>query len=405
MYKLKYVLVFFLSFLFIFPYSNVFAKNISIFDNTIDDTFILQEQIDALPYNGILDGEGKTYIVTSLILKSNITIKNFYFTTKGGDEDFVSPITIGSNYSPETTSNVTIQNVHIYGNRANQTSIGSLEDGGRHGFRILGHVNNLLLENCSASYCASDGLCIYSGFGGGDFPKATNIIVKDCSFNWNRRHGCSGDSINNASFINVEFNDNGQDLDNASLLNDGEKGVRTEGKLYGNGIDMEGYGIGSANSNIFFSNISALRNASTGVLFYDVSKPTDGGFISNNHIYLFNSRVDYGTDSEPNKNPYAIEFTSAFSNRKLGPVFSNIFLFNNIIYGELSFRAVDKVYISGGQIINDNETLGNLDQTTNIYIFDFNNEFYNFNSDSSTLYDLSSYNFHFFRSRLIILRP
>jgi hypothetical protein len=351
-------------------------------DGVTDDTSAIQAAVAALPAGSTIDGGGRTYVVTTITLKSDMTFANFNLITRAGSTDFVSPVTIGSNHSSDLTSDVVVRNVHVDGNRINQTRIGDSEDGGRHGFRIVGHVADLLIENCSAMYCASDGIEIYSGLGGGSFPRAISITVKDSRFNWNRRHGGSGDAISGAQFINVEFNDNGQDLNAGDALDSGGRGARSQGHLYGSGIDMEGYGAGSANTNISFIGVTALRNVRTGILFYDPMGATDSGFRVSSNIVIAGCNVDCGNGTGGDGQPYAIEFTSTPAHKALGPIYANITLSDNLIRGWVSFRAVDGVTISGGEMDNPQGMLGNLDYATNVTVSmnRGNREFYTGNS-------------------------
>ena len=231
-------------------------------------------------------------------------------------------------------------------------------------------------------YCASDGIEIYSGLGGGSFPRAVSITVKDSRFNWNRRHGGSGDAISGAQFINVEFNDNGQDLNAEDALDSGGRGARSQGYLYGNGIDMEGYGVGSANTNISFTGITALRNVRTGILFYDTVAATDPGFRMSSSIVIAGCKVDCGNGKDGNGQPYAIEFTSTPAHKTLGPIYADITLSDNLIVGWVSLRAVDSAAISGGEIDDPQGMLGNLDHATNVTVSmnRGNREFYAGNS-------------------------
>jgi hypothetical protein len=206
--------------------------------------------------------------------------------------------------------------------------------------------------------------------------------VKDSQFNWNRRHGGSGDAISGAQFINVEFNDNGQDLNAGDALDSGGRGARSQEHLYGNGIDMEGYGVGSANTNISFMGVTALRNVRTGILFYDPVGATDPGFRISSNIVIAGCNVDCGNGKDGDGQPFAIEFTSTPAHKALGPIYAGITLSDNLIRGWVSLRAVDGVTISGGEMNNPQGMLGNLDYATNVTVSmnRGNREFYTGNS-------------------------
>jgi hypothetical protein len=341
-------------------------------DAITNDSAAIQKAINSLPPYGRVNGLGLTYNVTSTTLKSYMRYENFNFITRAGATDMVSPVTVGSNTTPAYIYDVIIRNVHVNGNRINQIGIGASEDGGRHGYRLLGHIDNLLIENCSAILCASDGMEIYSGLGGGTSPRKTNITIRDCRFNWNRRHGISGDSIDGLLMDNVETDDNGQDLNVLDPLTSGGRGCRAGGLLYGMGLCMEGYGINSDMRNIAMRKITSLRNVRHGILFYDIVAATDVGFFIRENIVIEECTLDNGNGVGAEGQVFAIEFTSTIPNKALGPIYQNISLSNNNITGELNFRACNKVTINGGAIANIGAILGGVDYATNVNVGDIN---------------------------------
>ena len=273
-----------------------------------DNTAKLQALINASAGTGIpIDGYSQKYFVKTLNIPSNVSLRNFYFETLGGTDDFISPITIGSYNDDTLKENISLENIHINGNRTNQDSIGASEDGGRHGFRIIGYVKNVLIKDSSAKYCASDGISIYSGINtrpvafSPDDPLAYSIRVVNSEFSWNRRHGGSGDSLKTADFINCKFNDNGQDI--GGSVADGAFGMNIA-----NGFDTEGYGIGSQVGNIRFLSCEAVRNKRHGFLFYDPVDSADPDFIQRQYFNLTGCSSDKGNGGTNN---FGIEFVCA----------------------------------------------------------------------------------------------
>lgn len=218
-------------------------------NGTTDDTSACQAAINAV---GVVFGRaGATYSVGTLNVPSNSVIRDAKFITKASTADFTAPITIDGTTSAKT--NILIENVNINGNRANQTNITSAtEDGGRHGFRILGYVSNLTIRNSSATYCAGDGIALFSNgaTSASDLNFAfQNVLIENCTFNWNRRHGGSADSLQNVTFRKITARNNGKDLNTTDPYSTGTRGARVgltlSGSLYGSPFDIEGYGIGS----------------------------------------------------------------------------------------------------------------------------------------------------------------
>ena len=260
-----------------------------------DDTAALQAAINATPTGRTLTGNGLSYIVTTLQIPSNIVIENFNLQTKAGAVDYVAPITINGTSSAK--SNIILRNIAVDGNRQNQTMIvGAAEDGGRHGFRILGNVSDLIIEDCSASYCAGDGIELFSNaVTSNDASLAfQRVVIRNFTGTYNRRHGMSGDSLQNVFLEDVVFNQNGLDLNTSDVLTHGNRGSRQVGSLYGNGTDFEGYGVGSGIDGLWIKGIKALANARGGMLFYDPSNPAATNFATRKRIFISDATLDAG---------------------------------------------------------------------------------------------------------------
>ena len=340
-------------------------------DGVTDDTLAIQKAIDASTTGSVIDGLGKTYVVTSLKPKSFCTLENFNLITKAGSgpsADFVSPITINYGQTGALFTDITIRNVHIDGNRVNQLAIDyptpAGEDGGRHGFRVLGHVENLLIEDCSATYCGTDGIEFLTIAAYTAVPSFKNIRVVRTKFNWNRRHGGSHPCADNIKFIDCEFNDNGQNL-GAYPVQDGGHGASVAGTLYGNGYDMEQSGAGGQSSNAYWDNCQMLRNAESGFLAYDPSIQTDPAFVANLNINITNCKISKGTVGATN---YAIIFTSSIAQTAGGAVFKQVNLLNNNVTGRILLRALDTVNLNDGFISSTGADIGQLDYATNVVV-------------------------------------
>ncbi len=275
-----------------------------------DQTALIQQMIEVLPPAGILDCQGASYLVTSLQLKSNMTIQNCYFQTTPGAVDFAAPVTVDGRSQP--ISNVVIRNVNVYGNRGGQTNIGysGQENGGRHCFRILGYVSNLLVEHSTGSYCAGDGIAFISyGVSLSDNPAELpfqNIVVRNSSFTFNRRQGGSADGMNNATFENIIFSNNGTTIPGGL---EGEQCNSAGVQCFGTGFWYEDYRTGTAGeglNNITFSRCIFRDNFQRSLFFYSREQPSAGSYQPRAGIQILNSYLDAG--AQPLAEDYAIQF-------------------------------------------------------------------------------------------------
>ena len=340
---------------------------------TLDCTSAIQAVIDAAPTGAVIDGLGASYLVTTLKPKSYCTLENFFLKTKAGTgptADFVSPITINYGQTSALFTDITIRNVHINGNRVNQLSIDyptpAGEDGGRHGFRILGHVKNLLIEDCSATYCGTDGIEFLSIAAYPTNPSFVNIKVVRSNFNWNRRHGGSHPSADNIKFIDCEFNDNGQTLAGGPYpAYDGGRGANIAGVLYGNGYDMEQGGAGGHSANVYWDGCQMLRNAESGLLGYDPSVQTNPAFVANTNINITNCKISKGTVGATN---YAIILTSSIAQTAGGAVYKQVNFVNNNLTGRILLRACAIVTLDEGVLVSTGSDIGQLDYATNVIV-------------------------------------
>ncbi len=321
-----------------------------------DDTRMVQAMIDKAAPHAVVDGGNKLYNVSSLYLKSNMTLKNFRFIELPSDKNFNAVLNIigktsipsDSQFLIKDPSNIILENIIVDGNRISQTQINTQkEDGGRHGIRIIGKAANIQILNCKINNCATDGICFFSlsGHSGSqtDLP-FKNILIKNTICDSNRRHGMSMDGVDGLKIINCYFNNNGLNLPGVELT----EANKTEGKTgasvsygkgllvnYGNGIDFEGYGPGSRVTHIQISGSQFLANARQGILFLD--KALGKNFLPRDYIEISGCSLDYGLAKKKNEKA-ALSFVGSGS----GYVYSNISLQNNSFDGYVILRFTSK---------------------------------------------------------------
>lgn len=353
-----------------------------------DDTKMLQSKINLLKKDGVLDGGNKIYYVTSLWLKSDMTIQNMRLISIPTDVSDVSVLNIGNdlftnvyNSSKEGKehyeiskknpgfSNITIKGIEIDGNRRNQ-KVPYIRDAGKHGINIKGFANHIMMENLNIHDCATDGIAIYRGLhtnllGNIEIFAAKNIQLRNIISTRNRRHGGSGDSISDFICINSKFIDNGKSYGGSLQKNVGLEGARYNGNLYGNGWDMEGYGLGSAVRNIHFKNTSFINNMGGGIVFYDVTNSNDKRFLTRDNIVFEDSVIDAGE-----KNPsgyFSLVFSSTIENKKnKAKLYSNLKIINTTLYGKILLRSVNNIYLENTTIVSNDKYNGLLDNVSNL---------------------------------------
>lgn len=275
-----------------------------------------------------VDGENRHYCLRRTLLDSGTTLTRAFIwaDATGGGENQCSPLTIDGRYHgplPRTRAlmeaarkrNITIEDVHVNGQRAKMTNCDGREDGGRSGLMAYGRASSITVRRSSFNFCATDGVMLFSDTGNsgastieservcsGD-PAFTNITLEDVDCLWNRRCGTSWDAIVGLRVVGrCRWNHNGLDLPGISadtLMSAGSRGARLNGVLYAQGGDFEGYGVGSRCADIYLGpDGEALGNARQGVLFLpDDAEHNHPTFQPWDNLEV-HTRVDQGVHSD-----------------------------------------------------------------------------------------------------------
>lgn len=388
-YNQKKYLVFIMFYMAFLGFGKNFSESYNIYEiYKKDDTRELQNRINQLKKGGILDGENKTYFVTSLWLKSDMILQNMKLISIPTDVSDVSVLNIGNDlftniynsseegkehYEISKTypgfSNIIIKNIEIDGSRANQKDL-NIRDGGKHGINIKGFANQIKLENLFIHDCATDGIAIYRGLhtnllNSNEIFASKNIELYNVTSTRNRRHGGSGDSISDFKCINSKFTENGKSQGNSLQKIEGLEGARYNGNLYGNGWDMEGYGLGSAVKNIYFKNTNFIDNMGGGIVFYDVADSKEKQFITRENITIEGCIIDAGIQNPSGY--FSLVFSSTIENkRNREKLYSNLKVINTKLYGKILLRSVDHIYLENTIISSKDQYHGLLDNVSNL---------------------------------------
>lgn len=289
------------------------ATDYAVGDGVTNDTVALQAFITWVPVptsgTATIDGMGKTYAVSTLNLKNNVTLRNFNFFKIAGTVDMTPVLNIDGTSAAK--SGIRLENVYIDGNRANQTNIadGSAENGGRHGIRLVGSCSKIRIYNSSANNCACDGLMLYSN--GAVVNAFTDIVIEDFTATGNRRHGMSMDSVAGVRLVRPRLNGNNLDLNTVDALTVGTRasrvGATLAGAQYGNGLDAEGYGNYSTVQDLEIIGGEALGNATAGLHFFPNGTNYAGGdFVPWQRIRVIGTHTDTGVSAS--SDGFSLEF-------------------------------------------------------------------------------------------------
>ena len=339
-------------------------------DGVTNDSTAFQSAVNSGA--AIIDGGGKTFYLANVSVPSNITIRNLAVKVIPGSATPTSAFILDGVTAPKT--NVTFQNVTINGQRSLMSNFTSMSDGYKSCLILQGSVANVLIDHVTANFCGTDGLQIFSytrpSTDNDSDLRFHNIAVSNSTFKYNRRQGISLDSAYNVVMSNVTAEYNNLDMaeiqsiyaatPNMSDLYDwisgsftptstcvsssvtGDCAARTTGNnLYGNGIDVEGYGIGSGLHDITVTKSTCLHNANGGIMFID-STTSGTGFVARSGIRIVANIVDDGL--HPNTNipwDYGINVDG---------VYHDVSIIGNIVTGLVSPFSSSSVAIVGNRI-------------------------------------------------------
>ena len=316
-----------------------------------DSTAKLQAAIDTLPLGGLIEGFGETYNVLDLKLKTGSVLSNIRLTQRSGSVDLKSALVIDGRVGAGAKSDILLMRVLVDGNRAGQTNIVTgTEDGGRHGLRVIGRVYNLTITDSAFNNCASDGIELYSSdqYGAAGDYTFRNIVVKRTTMNGNRRHGMSLDAGYGVLFEDCALQGNGLDLNTVDPLTHGNRGSRFGGNLYGNGADVEGYGVGSACRDIRFIRCVMTGNARGSALWYTGVDSNAAGHQPWRTLIMDGCTLDAGIDVT--SEGWGVMFTPPAANKaNATKAFADVRVVNCIQSGYVGFISVDTPVWGGGE--------------------------------------------------------
>lgn len=291
-----------------------------------DDT---NSWVRALTTGKLVDGLGRSYTISSKIeVPSDRMIIRANINQAGGSVDDMSMLQI-TGLGGTIKRNIHFIDVHLNGNRELQTNIGFGEsgDGERHGFYVKGQARNILFSRCSADNCATDGLMLFGAAAGVTFA-IQGVVIDQCSFRKNRRHGVAFDTLFKLRAYGGDWTGNGTDLPGAAghPINSGYYGARVgnaSGPQYGNGCDIESYGADDTHSthveDVEFHGVNMTGNYSGGLKILTMPGADYNGTPGYNHpnwkpmkhITVFGGTYDDGVNGTPSSETSPIQVGAA----------------------------------------------------------------------------------------------
>lgn len=320
----------------------------------VDDTQALQRCIDSLPVYATLDGEGKTYLVSTLSLKSKMRLRRFSFLKFAGVANMTSVINLDGRRDAQ--SDVVLEDIRINGMRGFERAMvtPSAEDGGRHCFRVAGKVRDVVLANVEGNYCGTDGLQL----GGhhatlSDAPEqlaVQNVVVRGARFHWNRRVGIAFEGAHNVFFVNVEAKFNGRTIANETDRTSGAHCAHVNGYCFGSGVWTENDhdAAGGSFDSVYFVNLNATGNEVRGFYAFSQSGPKVAGFRTKGNLAILDSTIDAGINPIAG-NPIAVQFNSNSPDAG-GAVYDGIVIAGSTIDGTICGRLLANLAVRSSRV-------------------------------------------------------
>ncbi|VXD00949.1 hypothetical protein SPHINGO8AM_80017 [Sphingomonas sp. 8AM] len=315
-----------------------------------DDTAAIQRMANVAAAGGQrIDAQGRSYQVDNVYWPGGTRLSHIRLVLCPGDRDDRSPVAIGQR--GKTTRDLIFENVIVDGNRAAQEHVGrsGYADGARSGFQIRGRVEQVVIRNCKAVNCATDGVMIFSDLqhGADDRPILRDITLLNVIATDNRRHGLSADAFDNLAVVGCTLSRNGADLEQGIASDHGLAAARFNGTPYGRPFDIEDYLVGTGWSGLRIEDTDCRGNR-TGALVYSQVSPDSPGFVARRGLWISRCRFDEpgGSRWDP---PLGIAQLVEYRGQK--PTFRDVALVNNIFEnGPLRISGVDGLSLRGGRI-------------------------------------------------------
>lgn len=335
--------------------------------------------------NVIVDGEGLTYLTTSIYMNSNLYLRNAYFVCSS-NENMTSVLITDSD--PNTWfENVTFENVHIDGMRQIATGLptGAFdEDGGRHGFRIVKRCRNIRFIDSGADNCCVDGLMFYPRLNR-ELDYGSMVVgirfEGECHFNNNGRWGISADAVDRFSIGDGTIaKGNGLDLVVGAAIETGNASRKYLGFEYGGAVVFEEYHGNYSSHNITIGAVDFRDNASSSLAFTRtgvIVTPSSG--IQINSGGLYNAGISTNVNPEKTAQKAAIRMSGYTVHGQDANLYRNVVIDNidcgggslyldgvnnSDLYGYLN---CSKVYLRYSQVRADTKQVYELIESSSNY--------------------------------------
>jgi hypothetical protein len=226
----------------------------------------------------------------------------------------------------------------------------SAEDGGRHCFRIVGRVSEVVLRGVQGSFCGTDGLQL-----GGHHAVVSdaaeelplqNIVVRNATFNFNRRVGIAFEGGHHLYFMDVRASGNGSSLAGGQDRTSGAHCAHVDGYCFGTGVWTENDhdAAGGSFDSVYFLNLTATQNEVRAFYAFSQSGPQVTGFRAKRNLVIADSTLDAGARPIAG-NPMAIQF-GGVSADGAGAVYSEVTIHRCLIRGTIAARSLAGLVLS-----------------------------------------------------------